>query len=42
MIVLVDNSGYKYEELKNEKEEFKDRFEVISFIENQLEEAKYL
>lgn len=41
-IVLVDNSGYNYDELANEKEVFKNRFEVISFIETEIEEAKYL
>jgi hypothetical protein len=41
-IVLVDNSGYNYDELNEEKEKYKHRFEVISFIENQVEEAKYL
>uniref|UniRef100_A0A6C0HED9 Uncharacterized protein n=1 Tax=viral metagenome TaxID=1070528 RepID=A0A6C0HED9_9ZZZZ len=41
-IVLVENSGYTFEELNNEKEVFKDRFEVFTFKEDQLEEAKYL
>lgn len=41
-IVLVENSGHLYEELKNEKELYKNRFEVITFDENHLEEANYL
>ena len=41
-IVLVENSGYNFDELHNEKELYKDRFEVITFIENELECAKYL
>lgn len=41
-IILVDNSGYTYEELNMEKELFKDRFEVITFIEKELEETEYL
>jgi len=41
-IVLVENSGYTFDELNNEKEIYKNRFEVITFIENNLEEANYL
>lgn len=41
-IILVDNSGYNYDELSVEKELYKDRFEVITFIESELEQAKYL
>ena len=41
-IILVDNSGHNYDELNAEKELYKDRFEVIIFIENELDEAKYL
>ena len=41
-IVLVDNSGHNYDELILEKETYKDRFEVITFIESELEESKYL
>ena len=41
-IVLVDNSGYNYDELNTEKELYKERFEVISFVESELEESKYL
>ena len=41
-IVLVDNSGYTFEELENEKILFKDRFEVITFVEKNLKEANYL
>jgi hypothetical protein len=41
-IVLVENSGYAYDELNDEKEKYKHRFEVISFLESDLENAKYL
>lgn len=41
-IVLVENSGYTYEELNAEKTNFRNRFEVISFNETELEEARYL
>jgi len=41
-IILVENSGYEFNELMNEKLKFKDRFEVIVFDEAKLEEARYL
>jgi hypothetical protein len=41
-IVLLENSGYNFDELNNEKQIYKNRFEVITFSENNLEEAKYL
>jgi len=41
-IVVVENTGYTYEELNEEKEKFKDRFEVITYNENQLAESAYL
>jgi len=41
-IVVVENTGYTFEELNEEKEKFKDRFEVISYIESELEEAAFL
>ena len=41
-IVLVENSGHNYDELNAEKELYKDRFEVITFNENEIEEANYL
>ena len=41
-IVLVENSGYDFNELNAEKELYKDRFEVITFIESELEESKNL
>jgi hypothetical protein len=41
-IVLVENSGYEYQELDNETKLFADRFEVISFKENEQEYALYL
>ena len=41
-IVLVENSGYQFDELNEEKEKYKDRFEVITFKENEIDDAKYL
>ena len=41
-IILVENSGYNFYELDNEKEIYKNRFEVITFMENELLIAKYL
>lgn len=41
-IVLVENSGYNYDELQLEKELYKDRFEVITFVESELKESKHL
>jgi hypothetical protein len=41
-IVLVENSGYTFEELSLEKELFKNRFEVISYVESEEESAQYL
>lgn len=41
-IILVENSGYTFDELNNEKNVYNDRFEVITFTENSLESAKYL
>ena len=41
-IILVENSGYNYEELNTEKNIYKDRFEVITFNEPEVPEAKYL
>ena len=41
-ILLVENSGYTFDELNNEKEIYKDRFEVITFKESELQEANYL
>jgi len=41
-IILVENSGYDFKELDKEKETYKDRFEVITFDENTLEQASYL
>ena len=41
-IVVVENTGYTFEELNAEKELYKDRFEVITYNENQLEESAYL
>ena len=41
-IILVENSGYTFEELNLEKEKFKNRFEVITFDESKEDSAKYL
>lgn len=41
-IVLIENSGYNFNELNNEKEIYKNRFEVITFKENELDDAKEL
>lgn len=41
-IVLVENSGYNFDELNEEKELYKNRFEVVTFDEKELENAKYL
>lgn len=41
-IVLVENSGYNFEELNIEKENFKSRFEIINFDEKKIPEAEYL
>ena len=41
-ICLVENSGYSFPELKEEKEKYKDRFDVISYTENQLTNSQHL
>lgn len=41
-IVLVENSGYHYNELNNEKKIYKNRFEVITFNEINNKKALYL
>uniref|UniRef100_A0A6C0HRK8 Glycosyltransferase n=1 Tax=viral metagenome TaxID=1070528 RepID=A0A6C0HRK8_9ZZZZ len=41
-IIVVDNSGYPFNELENEKRDHKDRFEVITFKEKELNLCKYL
>lgn len=41
-IVLVENSGYNFDELNEEKIKFKDRFEVIVFDEDTLNEAEFI
>lgn len=41
-LVLVENSGYIFEELNDYLIKYKDRFEIISFEESKLDEAKYL
>jgi KaiC/GvpD/RAD55 family RecA-like ATPase len=41
-IVVVENTGYTFEELNEEKEIFKNRFQVISYVESELEEADFL
>jgi len=41
-VIVVENTGYTFEELNNEKDIFKHRFEVITYHENQLSESAYL
>lgn len=41
-IIVIENSGYRFEELDEEKEKYRDRFEVICFNEDELEDANYL
>jgi predicted Fe-Mo cluster-binding NifX family protein len=42
-IVVVENSGYDYSnDLKDEIEKYKDRFEILTFKEGLTEESKYL
>lgn len=41
-IILVENSGYEFHELNHEKELYKNRFEVITYREEEEEAAAYL
>ena len=41
-IVVVENTGYTFEEWNDWKEQYKDRLEIITFRENEIENAKYL
>ena len=41
-IILVENSGYLFPELAQELEDYKNRFEIISFNETLLETCAYL
>jgi hypothetical protein len=41
-IVVVENTGYTFPELAEEAELYKDRFEIISYIESELKEAEFL
>uniref|UniRef100_A0A6C0JJN6 Uncharacterized protein n=1 Tax=viral metagenome TaxID=1070528 RepID=A0A6C0JJN6_9ZZZZ len=41
-IVLIDNSGYEFNELHIEKYNYRHRFDVITFNESTLDEAQYL
>lgn len=41
-IVVVENTGYTFPELAEEMEKYKDRFEIISYIESELVEAEFL
>lgn len=41
-IILVENSGYTFPELDEEKIQYKDRFEIISYDATTLSEAAYL
>lgn len=41
-ILLIDNSGYEFNELHNEKYTYRDRFNVVTFNESTLLDAQYL
>ena len=41
-ILLVENTGHTFEELAVEKEKYKNRFEVITYKETELQEAAFL
>ena len=41
-IIVVENSGYKFEELNEYIIKYNNRFEIISFNEKELEESEYL
>jgi len=41
-IVVVENSGYKFEELNNELEKYKERFEIITYNEANENEMKHI
>jgi hypothetical protein len=41
-IVVVENNGYTFEEWNNWKEQYKDRLEIITFREKELNKASYL
>jgi hypothetical protein len=40
-IILVENSGYNFGELENEKKIFSDRFEVITFNDDDFKTSEY-
>jgi hypothetical protein len=41
-IILVENSGYTFEELNLEKKIYQDRFDVVTFNENEINKNTYL
>jgi hypothetical protein len=41
-VVVVDNNGYYFPELQEQKEKYADRFQVLTFTESQVVEAAYL
>ena len=41
-ILLVENTGYTFPELAEEAMKYKNRFEILSYVEAELEEAKFL
>ena len=41
-IVLVENSGANMDDLRDALETYKDRFEIVSYCEREVEDAKYL
>jgi hypothetical protein len=40
-IVVVDNSGYTFPELNDCFEKYKDRFEIVSFVEKDIDDAVF-
>lgn len=41
-IVVVDNSGYTFPELNDYFDKHKDRFEIVSFVEKDIEDAVFI
>lgn len=41
-VLVVENTGYTFPELDEEKEKFHDRFEILSYNESELLESAYL
>jgi hypothetical protein len=41
IVVVIENSGYKFPELNNEIVKYKDRFEILSYTESELPKNDY-